>query len=96
MNKAVQEAVASTGYYGHDAINQRARVQRASDLRERIENGQIIAGGPDTVLTQILRLRDELGAGILDLTFHDAGKRDKTLRAIELFGTRVLPRMREF
>jgi alkanesulfonate monooxygenase SsuD/methylene tetrahydromethanopterin reductase-like flavin-dependent oxidoreductase (luciferase family) len=95
MNRAVHEAVANTGYYGRDAVNQRGRVQRGSDLQEQIDNGQLIAGSPETVLTQITRLRDELGTGILDLNFNAVGGRDATLRAIELFGTKVLPRMRE-
>jgi hypothetical protein len=36
----------------------------------------------------------QLGCGILDLNFEPVS-RDKTLRAIELFGTRVLPRLRD-
>jgi hypothetical protein len=46
------------------------------------------------VLSQIRALRDEVGCGILDLIFQPVG-RDKTLKAIELFGRKVLPRMRE-
>lgn len=96
MNRAVHEAVASTSYYGRDAANQRARVQRGKDLREQIDNGQLLAGGPETVLAQIARIRNEIGAGILDLTFVPGGGRDRTLRSIELFGTQVLPRLRDF
>jgi len=51
-------------------------------------------GSPDTVLKRVEWVRDQLGAGVLDLTFSPVG-RDKTLHAIELFGTKVLPRMRE-
>ena len=40
------------------------------------------------------RIRDELGAGILDLVV-GAQLGERTLRSIELFGTKVLPRMRE-
>jgi hypothetical protein len=47
------------------------------------------------VLSPLRRLRDKLGAGILDLMFNAAGERDKTLRASELFGTIVLLRIRE-
>ena len=39
-------------------------------------------------------IRGELDAGILDLNFLPVS-RDKILRSIELFGTKVLPRMRE-
>jgi hypothetical protein len=46
------------------------------------------------VLAQVRRIRDELGAGILDLVV-GAQLGDRTLHSIELFGTKVLPRMRE-
>jgi hypothetical protein len=46
------------------------------------------------VLAQVRRIRDELGAGIVDLVV-GAQLGDKTLRSIELFGTKVLPQMRE-
>jgi hypothetical protein len=45
-------------------------------------------------VSQIRIIRAELGAGILDLMFQPVG-REKTLGAIELFGTEVLPRIRE-
>jgi hypothetical protein len=42
----------------------------------------------------VRRIRDELGAGVLDLVV-GAQLGDRTLKSIELFGTKVLPRMRE-
>jgi hypothetical protein len=57
--------VASACYDGRDAGNQRGHAQRSGDLHERIENGQIIAGGPETVLSQITRLHNELGNKVL-------------------------------
>jgi alkanesulfonate monooxygenase SsuD/methylene tetrahydromethanopterin reductase-like flavin-dependent oxidoreductase (luciferase family) len=92
-NRAVGEAVASAGYYGRDAAAQRGRLQ-ARGLEERVALGQLLVGGPDTVLAQIRALRGELDAGILDLNFL-AVSRDKILRALELFGTKVLPHIRE-
>jgi alkanesulfonate monooxygenase SsuD/methylene tetrahydromethanopterin reductase-like flavin-dependent oxidoreductase (luciferase family) len=93
LNRALAEAVASSGYHGRDAANQRNRVQ-GRPLQERIELGQMVVGSPDTVLQQVRAIRDQLGAGILDLTFLPVS-REKSLRAIELFGTQVLPRMHE-
>jgi alkanesulfonate monooxygenase SsuD/methylene tetrahydromethanopterin reductase-like flavin-dependent oxidoreductase (luciferase family) len=93
-NRAVEQAVASSGYYGRDIETQRARLQSRGEVLERIEKGQILVGGPETVLKQIKRIRDELGAGILDLAVASQ-LGDKTLSAIELFGTKVLPRMHE-
>ena len=86
-NRAVGEAVARAGYYGRDAATQRGRTQ-VRDLKERVELGQLLVGGPETVLAQIRAIRGELDAGILDLNFLPVS-RDKILRSIELFGTKV-------
>lgn len=93
-NPAIDEAVAGAGYYGRDTARQRERIMAAGDLRERIDTGQILAGSPDTVLAQAAAIGRELGAGILELGFIGPTP-DKRRRSLELFGTRVLPRMRE-
>ncbi|HXM56566.1 MAG TPA: LLM class flavin-dependent oxidoreductase [Candidatus Dormibacteraeota bacterium] len=90
-NRRLDDAAAGAGYYGRDAAAQRGRIEaQGRPMAERIEAGQLLAGGPDTVLAQARRIRDELGAGILELVFQPMG-REKTLRAIELFGRSVLP-----
>jgi alkanesulfonate monooxygenase SsuD/methylene tetrahydromethanopterin reductase-like flavin-dependent oxidoreductase (luciferase family) len=55
------------------------------------------AGGPDTVVAQIRRCREESGAGVVDLMFQTAGADDPSLlmRSLELFGKEVLPRIRD-
>ena len=89
------DAVASAGYYGRDTAGQRGRIEaQHRPMAERVENGQLLAGSPDTVLAQARRIRDEVGAGILEVAFTPLG-RERTLRAIELFGTAVLPRLRD-
>ncbi|MDE3075078.1 MAG: LLM class flavin-dependent oxidoreductase [Chloroflexota bacterium] len=93
-NKALDEVAASAGYYGRDTATQRGRLEGGRSLQERIERGELLAGGPATVAAQIRSMRHELGCGILDLIFSPLG-RDKTLRALELFGTKVLPAIRE-
>jgi alkanesulfonate monooxygenase SsuD/methylene tetrahydromethanopterin reductase-like flavin-dependent oxidoreductase (luciferase family) len=92
-NRAIDDASASAGYYGRDTARQRGRLQRHG-LRERIELGQLLVGGPDTVLEQARGIREALRPGILEVVFESV-TREKTLRAIELFGTRVLPRLKE-
>jgi alkanesulfonate monooxygenase SsuD/methylene tetrahydromethanopterin reductase-like flavin-dependent oxidoreductase (luciferase family) len=92
-NRALDEAATNLGYYGRDVENQRGRLQ-PHDFNERIKLGQLLVGSPETVLDQICAIRESLGCGILDLIFQPIG-RDKTLKSIELFGTQVLPRMRE-
>jgi alkanesulfonate monooxygenase SsuD/methylene tetrahydromethanopterin reductase-like flavin-dependent oxidoreductase (luciferase family) len=54
-------------------------------------------GSPDTVVEQVRRCRDEVGAGVLDLSLHPPGSRDvdPLMRALELFGKKVLPRIRD-
>ncbi|HEY7465325.1 MAG TPA: LLM class flavin-dependent oxidoreductase [Dehalococcoidia bacterium] len=92
-NMSVDDAVARSGYYGRDAENQRGRIRAAGSVEERIENGQILCGNPDQILRQAQRLRDELGAGILDLIF--TRSRETVAQSIELFGREVLPRLHE-
>jgi alkanesulfonate monooxygenase SsuD/methylene tetrahydromethanopterin reductase-like flavin-dependent oxidoreductase (luciferase family) len=94
QNKAIAEGVRQSGYYGADAEGQRQRTSRR-ELADRIELGQVIVGGPETVLAQVRRIRDELGAGVLDLVV-GAQLGERTLRSIELFGKKVLPCLREF
>jgi alkanesulfonate monooxygenase SsuD/methylene tetrahydromethanopterin reductase-like flavin-dependent oxidoreductase (luciferase family) len=93
-NPALESAVAGTSYYGRDFEAQRNRVARLPTLKDAIEQGQILLGGPDSVLAQIMTIRERIGAGILDLvliTQDDA----KASRAVELFATKVLPRLHE-
>ncbi len=93
QNKAIAAGVQRSAYYGADATAQRQRTSRR-ELADRIALGQVIVGAPDTVFAQVKRIRDELGAGVLDLVI-GAQLGQRTLRSIELFGTKVLPRMRE-
>ena len=92
-NPSLDDAVASAGYYGRDAENQRARIRAGGDVDTRIENGQLLCGSPDSILRQAQRLHEEVGAGILDLIF--PGPRETVLQSIELFGEKVLPRLHE-
>src|SRR5262249_40067717 len=54
-------------------------------------------GSPDTVVEQIRRWRDVVGAGVLDLSLHPPGSADlePLMRGLELFGEKVLPRIRD-
>ena len=94
MNRAVADAVADSNYFGAKQHMEHERRATAYDLKERIALGQVIVGGPDTVLSQIEHIKAELDPGILDLTVV-AQLGDKTMRSIELMGTKVLPRMHE-
>ena len=54
-------------------------------------------GGPDTVVAQLRQCREEVGAGVVDLMFQTPGSNDPDflMRALELFGTKVLPHIRD-
>jgi alkanesulfonate monooxygenase SsuD/methylene tetrahydromethanopterin reductase-like flavin-dependent oxidoreductase (luciferase family) len=92
-NAAINAAMTETTYYGRD----QAQVNRTATrtLADRIEQGQVLVGSPETVVKQIARIRDALGVGILDCVVA-AQLGDKTTRSIELFGTKVLPRIKEW
>lgn len=54
-------------------------------------------GSPDTVVEQVRRCHEVVGAGVLDLSLHPpgSGDLDALMRALELFGAKVLPRIRD-
>ncbi|MGE0745527.1 MAG: LLM class flavin-dependent oxidoreductase [Rhodospirillales bacterium] len=93
-NKAIESAVAESGYYGRDIDTQRARLRSRGEVRDRIDKGQVLVGTPDTIIKQARRIKDMLGCGILDLSIA-VQMGDKTLRSIEKFGTEVVPRLHE-
>lgn len=92
-NRAVDEAVARSGYYGRDEAHQRGRVFAGGDLKERVDTGRILVGSPKLVLEQIRSIREELGAGILEVIPASPG-RELARRTLEVFGEEVLPGMR--
>jgi alkanesulfonate monooxygenase SsuD/methylene tetrahydromethanopterin reductase-like flavin-dependent oxidoreductase (luciferase family) len=72
----------------------------AGEARTPNVGGQLptnFCGGPDTVVAQLRQCRDEAGAGTVDLMFQTPGSRDPSMlmHALELFGTKVLPHIRD-
>jgi alkanesulfonate monooxygenase SsuD/methylene tetrahydromethanopterin reductase-like flavin-dependent oxidoreductase (luciferase family) len=83
-----------------DALLQLDRRNVAGEARTPNIGGVLptnFVGGPDRVIDQIRRCRAESGAGVLDLMFQipGAGSLEPLLRALELFGNKVLPHIRE-
>ena len=93
QNKASAEGVLQSGYYDADGVARRQRTSRR-ELGARIALSHVIVGGPDTVLEQVRRIHDELGAGFLDLAI-GAQLVARTLHSVELLDAKALPRMRE-
>ena len=54
-------------------------------------------GGPDQIVAQLKEARDEIGCGIVDLSFQTPGSEDPDdlMEALELFGKKVLPHIRD-
>jgi alkanesulfonate monooxygenase SsuD/methylene tetrahydromethanopterin reductase-like flavin-dependent oxidoreductase (luciferase family) len=53
-------------------------------------------GGPDRIVEQVERCRAESGAGVIDLLFQiPGGDPAALLQALDLFGKKVLPRIRD-
>ncbi len=54
-------------------------------------------GGPDRVVEQIRRCREEIGAGVLDLSLADPGMgaNDAMMASLDLLGRKVLPHIRD-
>jgi alkanesulfonate monooxygenase SsuD/methylene tetrahydromethanopterin reductase-like flavin-dependent oxidoreductase (luciferase family) len=72
----------------------------AGEARAPIRNAALpttFIGGPDTIVDQIRRCREDVGAGVLDLSFQPPGWGDpaRLMRSLELFGAKVLPRIRD-
>ena len=72
----------------------------AGEARAPLRSGPLpttFIGSPDTIVEQIRRCREEVGAGVLDLSLWPAGADDvdALMRSLELVGTKVLPRVRE-
>src|SRR6202045_2931110 len=54
-------------------------------------------GGPDEIVAQLKQCREQIGAGGVDLSFQTPGSEhpDQLMEALELFGKKVLPHIRD-
>jgi alkanesulfonate monooxygenase SsuD/methylene tetrahydromethanopterin reductase-like flavin-dependent oxidoreductase (luciferase family) len=54
-------------------------------------------GGPDEIVMQLKEAREQIGCGVVDLFFQTPGSEDPDalMEALELFGKRVLPHIRD-
>ena len=89
MRAGVRDAVAAL-----DARN------IAGEARPAVVSGALpttFIGSPDTVVEQVRRAREVIGCGVLDLSLYPPGSNDvePLMRALELFGRKVLPRIRD-
>jgi probable LLM family oxidoreductase len=69
---------------------------RPEEFRSEVEHGSLYIGSPETVARKIARAVDKLGVGRFDLIY-TAGAQPAAarMRAVELFGTKVMPMVRD-
>jgi probable LLM family oxidoreductase len=69
---------------------------RRKDYDREVKNGSLYIGSPETVARKIARAVSDLGVGRFDLIY-TAGSQPASarLRAVELYGTKVIPTVRE-
>jgi len=73
-----------------------APIGRAHFEREAGPDGALYAGSPDTVATKIVRAVKALGLSRFDLKYSNGTlPHDKLMTSIELYGTQVVPLVRE-
>ena len=94
----VQDALATSGFFGRESATHASRelTRPQASFDEAVELGQIVCGSPATVIAQLRRIQQEVGAGIVDLSFQSGAMPfGPALRSLELFGTEVLPCLHE-
>lgn len=88
----LQQSRYYTGAEIGETFQKRLAVLRSRSVQEQIDAGSIICGGPESVVKQIRRLKDELGCGIVNLTMKVGNLPDAVVRrGMELFRDRVAP-----
>jgi alkanesulfonate monooxygenase SsuD/methylene tetrahydromethanopterin reductase-like flavin-dependent oxidoreductase (luciferase family) len=84
-----------------EALVQADTTRNIAGQQQRANVGGVLpisfCGGPDRVVEQIRRCREVMGAGVLDLSLQDpgTGDTDAMMDALQLFGRKVLPRIRD-
>ena len=80
--------------HGAGAVDTRFNVPRGATFEEGVADGSVIAGSPQTVLTEIERQSGALGINYL-LTYLFLGTMSlaDALRSLELFRTEVMPKL---
>ena len=93
--------VAASGFFGQrDAVLTR-RFQNLSEdaphsLEDAVRLGTLICGGPGTVIEQVARLREEIGCGIVEMSFTaPRGSIEAKRQAMTLFAREVAPALKD-
>lgn len=100
---ATDEQAREIFYPGYKEIRDRIGAQRGwppirpEEFEAEIEHGSLYVGSVETVAAKIAHAIRTLGAGRFDMIYSAAGTVTATarLRSVDLYGTQVIPRVRE-
>jgi alkanesulfonate monooxygenase SsuD/methylene tetrahydromethanopterin reductase-like flavin-dependent oxidoreductase (luciferase family) len=93
--------VAASGFFGQRDANLTQRFQNLGEgapqsLEDAVKLGTLLCGSPSSVVEQIGRLREEIGCGIVELSFASPmGSAEAKQEAMTLFAREVMPALRE-
>jgi alkanesulfonate monooxygenase SsuD/methylene tetrahydromethanopterin reductase-like flavin-dependent oxidoreductase (luciferase family) len=90
--------VAEAGFFGPRNPELLKRFQTMGthaplSLEQQLELGMLLCGSPETVIGQLRRIRQELGAGVVSLNFETGASAEETEATMRRFAQDVLPPM---
>jgi len=93
--------VAASGFFGQRDANLTQRFQNLGEgaphsLEDAVRLGTLLCGGPTSVVEQVARLREEIGCGIVEVSFAaPMGSAEAKHQAMTLFAQEVMPALRD-
>jgi alkanesulfonate monooxygenase SsuD/methylene tetrahydromethanopterin reductase-like flavin-dependent oxidoreductase (luciferase family) len=93
--------VAASGFFGQRDANLTQRFQNLGEgaphsLEDAVRLGTLLCGGPSSVIEQVARLREEIGCGIVEVSFAaPKGSTEAKHKAMTLFAREVAPALRD-
>jgi hypothetical protein len=93
--------VAGSGFFGQRDANLTQRFQNLSEgaphsPEDAVRLGTLLCGGPRSVVAQVARLREEIGCGIVEVSFAaPMGSVEAKQQAMTLFAREVMPALKD-
>ncbi len=93
--------VAASGFFGQRDANLTHRFQNLGEgaphsLEDAVRLGTLLCGGPSSVVEQVARLREEIGCGIVEVSFAaPMGSVEAKQQAMTLFAREVMPALKD-
>lgn len=93
--------VAASGFFGQRDANLTQRFQNLGEgaphgLEDAVKLGTLLCGGPSSVIEQVARLHEEIGCGVVEVSFAaPMGSMEAKQQAMTLFAREVIPALRD-